>query len=569
MHTRQILFERVADCGDTIPCTVATSTPVMRDGMAEVLDCSPEGVDLARAPLPLITGHDTSRLAVGLVENLQPLGNKLTGTVRFATSPEAQQIRADVVAGIHRSLSVGYRHLSATAIEGGSLYRWQPHEVSITPTPADTNAGFFRSIPNPNTQGKSMEQVAVQPTANQADDLITELCTRHNLPDLAQTLRRNKATVDQVRNEVMSELATRDRLSGGHLNVRSERYAASNDRQLVINTLVARLGGKPDGDIIRSTDCTGLAIRALELAGQPVNHRDGRDAILSRSMGTSDFPVLLGNAAGRVLLQAFDKAPPVLRQVARLNNLPNFKPRTVIRLPGGASSLEKVNEHGEFTYGGVNEADNGWSLATYGRIVSLSRQALVNDDLSAFAGLLTEFGRAAARRESDELVNKLVASPTVDGSDLFSVDRNSLKTSGTSVLSLTSLIDAVLALRLQKETGGAFVNQEPGFLIVPAALEGVARQLVATNIVPNTAGNVQPYALQVVVEPRLDAHSATAWYLVSTNQAALEYGYLDGATGPQTFQEEGFNVDGLAIKCRLDFGTGWVSPLGWVKSTGS
>jgi hypothetical protein len=286
-------------------------------------------------------------------------------------------------------------------------------------------------------------------------------------------------------------------------------------------------------------------------------------------MGTSDFPVLLGNAAGRVLLQSFDEAPAVLKQVARLNNLPNFKPRTVLRLPSGAPSLEKVNELGEFTHGGIDEASNGWSLTTYGRIVRLSRQALINDDLSAFAGLLTEFGRSAARRESDELTAMLTGTPLVDGTALFSTARNSLLTGTDSELQqVSALATAVKALRMQKEVGGGFVNQEPKYLVVPAALETVARRLVAT-INPTTTADVQPFGnLTVVVEPRLDASSVTAWFLVAGNQSALEYGYLGSAQGPETFQDEGFEVDGTAIKCRLDFGCGYVSVLGWVRSAG-
>lgn len=104
--------------------------------------------------------------------------------------------------------------------------------------------------------------------------------------------------------------------------------------------------------------------------------------------------------------------------------------------------------------------------------------------------------------------------------------------------------------------------------MVPSALEMTARQLVA-SFVAAKAGDVQPYTLGVVVEPRLDAASASGWYLVASNQNALEYGYLDGAEGVQITQREGFEVDGLEIKARLDFGSGWVAPVGWVKSTGA
>ena len=550
-----------------IPCTVASTTPVNRRGVLEVLDCSPAGVDLSRAPLPLIITHNANNLSIGLVENLRATGDRVTGQVRFSASAEAQQIRADVLGGIHRSLSVGYAYVDdGSPIEGGLIFRWQPHEVSIVPVPADPAAGFFRSHPGVQTMQIQPMQTATVPVQKTSEDII-RMCRHYKAESLAAGLINQGATDEQTRAAILEELARRDFAAGGHFNVApsAEHSGVKPEREILINTLVQRMGGKVKGDVLRAADCTGLAVRALQLGGYNVNYQDSRDQIIHRAMGTSDFPALLGNAAGRVLLAAFDEAPAVLKQVARMNNLPNFKDRTVIRLPGGAPSLEKVNEHGEFKHGGVAEAANGWRLATFGRICSLTRQALVNDDLGAFSGLLNEFGRSAARRESDELVNMLVGTPLVDGSPLFHVDRSSLI---TTTLTMVGLALAVKSLRLQKEIGGGFIIQEPAFLVVPAALETLARQLV-TSITPATTSSVQPYRVSIIVEPRLDAISPTAWYLVANNQQALEYGYLDGAQGPATFQELGFEVDGMQIKCRLDFGTGWVAPVGWVKSSGT
>ena len=133
--TRAIEFGRIAAdmaADAPIPCTIATQTPVQRYGVAEVLDCSATGVDLSRSPLPLIISHDSQQLSIGLVENLRAMGDRVAGEVRFASSVEAQQVRTDVLGGIHRSLSVGYAHLDEGApIEGGLMYRWQPYEVSI------------------------------------------------------------------------------------------------------------------------------------------------------------------------------------------------------------------------------------------------------------------------------------------------------------------------------------------------------------------------------------------------------------------------------------------------------
>lgn len=563
IHHRAIQFNaRAADLAADapIPCTIATTTPVMRMGVAEVLDCSPQGVDLSRAPLPLIITHDASQLAVGVIENLQATGDKVTGLARFATSPEAQQIRADVLGDVHRSLSAGYVHLDeGTPIEGGLMFRWQPFEVSIVPIPADPASGFFRSHPGVHHMNTPTNAAAV------AAAEIADLCHRHGIPDFSSTLIKRGVSVPDASAAILEELARRDRASGGHMNVSRAAAPAEAARSAIEDTLVARLGGRPTGAVLRNADFTSLAIRSLELTGQRVSDSEPRDRILQRAMHTTgDFPQLLGNAVGRVLHQAFEQTPSAIKQIARLANVPDFRSKSVVRL-GGAPSLEKVNEAGEFKYGTVNEAAAGWRLATFGRIIALSRQAMVNDDLSAFGQLLVKFGEAASRREAEELVSILLTPPSIDGSPLFHADRSTLI---DKALSLAGLGEAVQALRAQKDLDGGLVMQEPATIIVPAALEMPARQLVAAYN-PVVADSVQPFRLTVAVEPRLDATSLTSWYLVAGNQSALEYGYLDDAQGIQTVQREGFEVDGMEIKARLDFGCGWVAPVGWVKSTGT
>jgi phage head maturation protease len=560
--TRELRFEPLSltlPPDAPIPATIATDAPVRRYDVNEILDCSNSGVDLSRAPLPLIVSHDKNQLSIGLVENIKSEGNRVVGVVRFGTSPEAQQIRTDVIAGIHRGLSVGYTQTdNGTPVAGGFKYKWKPHEVSIVSVPADPSAGFFRSHQEINTTMKLNQMNHTE---------LKDMCKTYRATELEDELIRSQSTEDEVRTAILNSRAARDEASFGHRNVNIESNAYDG-KELIVNTLVQRMGGKPKGDVIRSTDCTGLAMRSLEMAGVRVSHFDSRDDILNRAMTTGDFPNLLGNAAGRVLLGAYDEATAPMKQVAQLVMLPNFKARTTIRMTSGTPSLEIVNENGEFKYGAMDEASNGWKLTTYGRIVKLSRQALINDDLGAFSGLLADFARSASRREADELAAMLVNSPVVDGTALFHADRSSLITGAGSALQLSSLALAVQSLRKQKEVGGGFIIQEPAYLIVPVSLETTALQLV-TAITPATVGNVQPYRLTVIVEPRLDSSSSTAWYLVAGNQKSLEYGYLDGAQGPQIFQEEGFEIDGLAVKCRLDFGTGWVSPIGWVKSNGA
>src|SRR5690606_25410288 len=106
-----------------------------------------------------------------------------------------------------------------------------------------------------------------------------------------------------------------------------------HERAAIVDTLVARMGGKPKGQTIGAIDCAGLAVRALQLSGQRVRDGDTRDQILQRAMHTtSDFPHLLGTAAERVLHQAYEQAPAALKAVARMAMRTNFRPKIVIRM---------------------------------------------------------------------------------------------------------------------------------------------------------------------------------------------------------------------------------------------
>ena len=116
------------------------------------------------------------------------------------------------------------------------------------------------------------------------------------------------------------------------------------------------------------------------------------------------------------------------------------------------------------------------------------------------------------------------------------------------------------------------LNIAPRYLVVPSALETAADQLV-TSITPEKTADVNPFAgnLETLVEARLDDVSATAWYLAADPQMydGLEYGYLEGAQGPQISSQEDFDTMGLKFRVSLDFGAGFVDHRSWFRNAGS
>ena len=63
----------------------------------------------------------------------------------------------------------------------------------------------------------------------------------------------------------------------------------------------------------------------------------------------------------------------------------------------------------------------------------------------------------------------------------------------------------------------------------------------------------------------------TAWYLAaSPNQIdTIEYAYLEGQQGAYIETRNGFDVDGVEIKCRLDFGAKAIDWRGLYKNPGA
>jgi hypothetical protein len=160
---------------DRIPISLSSEAPVERSFGTEILDHTPESVDLtyAREGLPFLVNHDTDR-QVGLIEDVGLRSDgRLIGHVRFSKSALGQEIRQDMLDGIRRNISVGYRvdRLTKDTARGEDVYRaaWTPMEGSTVPVPADINVGVGRDAGG---AAYPVEVIApAQPTAPKAETM--------------------------------------------------------------------------------------------------------------------------------------------------------------------------------------------------------------------------------------------------------------------------------------------------------------------------------------------------------------------------------------------------------------
>lgn len=421
---------------------------------------------------------------------------------------------------------------------------------------------------------------------------ITELCQRHGVPQLAAGLISAGGTVEAARAAVLDELARRDAAGGGHRNVSIRTVSdemqtrMAGIEQAILHRVHAATQLDDNGRQFRGMSLLEMGRDFLEAHGVKTRGMD-RMTLASTMLQyrtssgyhtTSDFASLFANVANKRLRGTYEENPGTYGMWARrAPNAPDFKSMSVVQM-GAAPDLLKTNEHGEFTYGTMKDGAETYAMLTYGRIVGLTRQAIVNDDLRGFDRLVTAFGFSARRLENRLVYAQLTTNAALsDAVALFHATHANLGTGGGSALQFSSLNSGRTAMRLQKGLQLEELNLAPEYLIVPAALEQTAYQLTSSNYTPATKAEVNEFrqggrtALTPVVEPILDANSATAWYLAANSNAidTVEYCYLDGAEGPVIESENGFEVDGVSWKCRLDFAAKAIDFRGLYKANGA
>jgi len=572
----------------TVEAVISTGADVQRidarGPYIERLDLS--SVDpTALVGLPVQVNHETTTKAtVGVIAAARHEGAALVATIRFSAAEDARDTVTKVAEGVLRGVSIGYapQNIRETTEAGRRIRTAAPaiREVSLTPIPADS-ASHIRSNPDMTIQTPAVETAAPPPQVDTRAAVNAQIRAMAETAGLDRTWADSQidaeADVHAARAAAFEALAARTTTA-----IRTATVGFSHEDPAVIRerqteALACRMSGAEPSEAARPYMTWGIkdhARDALVRSGAAGVTMLGGEELLSRAMHTvSDFPALLTGAGQRILEPAYRAAQSPLKQLSRKRTLDDFRAASLIKL-GEFSALQKVTESGEIKSLTVGEAAEGYSLETLAGIFNLSRKALINDDLGAFARWGEMMGQAAAQAEADQLVGLLLqssgAGPVMgDGVRLFHADHRNL--AGTpSALSVESLSAARLAMRTQKGLDGKTpVAVQPKFLLVAPDLETTAEQILA-ELNASTVSDQNPFAgkLTLLVDPRLPAKS---WYVFADPavHAVLEYAYLSSAQGPQLASRDGWDVLGREFRVILDFGCGAVDHRGAYRNAGA
>ena len=611
IYTNAIAIREKEDGGDVRQAELSLSSeePCRRWFGDEILSHDAEAIDLSRLQEigVVLFNHDRDRVIGRVLDvRLDEVTRKLRATIQFDEDEESERIYQKVRSGTLRGVSVGYAVDVWESVEAGAkssngrftgpcevATRWMPYELSIVSVPADATVGVGRSYiengdgdmdeqkneievkdqereatqPAPLVNAEAERQAAVAEERARVREIGT-MCRQFGVDDVPYI--NDGMSVEVVRAAILDKLAQERKAQPVTVQIdEMDKFRAAATDGLAMRAGMAVENSAPGAEEFRGKRMMRLAAECVERElGKSTHAMDDETIVREALTGTGAFPGILSNVAHKSMAQAYQSAPTTYQFWTAQGSNSDFKDATRYRL-SEADTLEKLNESGEFQAGGVTEGAAKTSIATYGRMFSLTRQAIINDDMGALQQIPAIYG-AAARRMINKMVYKMLQSnPKVEGAQLFHADHKNLCAEDISIEGLAKM---KAAMAKQKNIKGAeYLNIQPAFLICPVELEVQAAQLISSVVDPTKANATpNPFAnkMTVISEPELE--DAEAFYLAAAAGIAptIEVTSLNGNLTPTMERAEQFDTLGIKWRIYMDVGVNLLDYRGIQKSTG-
>lgn len=429
---------------------------------------------------------------------------------------------------------------------------------------------------------------------------INALATQHNIDAAtANAMIADGSTIEAARAKVLDILATRtDSAQIGHQPAVVTRDGRDKWMAGATAGLAHRLGvasllqsaAKQRGETLdldpgefRGVGMVQLAMESLMRSNIAIGSRDPHSivgqALTAKAssaivQGTGDFPILLENLLRKTLQAAYAITPDTWSDFCGIGSVVDF--RTHRRyLRGSFGALDTLTETGEFLNRAIPDGSReSLTATTKGNIITLSRQALVNDDMGAFVALAQDLGRAAKLSIEADVYALLAANPLMsDGFALFASQHANIGTAGLPTVANFDEVRRLMASQ-RDVSGNDFLDIRPAHWVGAMSQGGAARVVNGSQFDPtaNAGQNRANIALglfqSITDTPRI---SGTFWYGFAdkTVAPAIEVAFLNGVQEPFIDSEQGWRMDGSEWKVRLDYGVAAVNWRSAVRNAGA
>lgn len=336
-----------------------------------------------------------------------------------------------------------------------------------------------------------------------------------------------------------------------------------------------------------------LAIECMERAGiagaRYMSNDDLLQEICTRQYfnPTAAFPTILDNAIQKAYVEGHRTVPVTFDQWTKKGSLKDFKTHDNNYLAGPVGEFLEVPEGGELKNDIPTDAKRPTrKIKTYGKQFTLSRQAIINDDIDLVTRIPARYAAAARKTINTQCYTILMGldkrHPTIyDGLPLFSTNHRNVLTTGTKITQ-AAMQAMIMALSTQTDEFGQPIIVRPDKLIVPAGYSFDMYTLFNSPVI-HTEDNTQAVnplyrykdSISIIEDPTINAlaggfGNVMPWWLTGAREDTdfIEVDYLNGQEIPTIRRMETPGQLGFVWDIYLDWGINVMDFRGAIKNPG-
>jgi hypothetical protein len=271
---------------------------------------------------------------------------------------------------------------------------------------------------------------------------------------------------------------------------------------------------------------------------------ESMEKALRAAFSNANIPNVLSNVAHKFVMAGFGAVGDDWRKVSRPVSVVDFKEVKGVRLVMGGV-LKPLGKGGELQHVDLSDEARSVKAATKGSIVGITREDLINDDLSVLSLVPERFGQMAGRTINKDVFGKISAIASDYGANT------------TGALSLDALAAAYAMAMTIKDGQGDPLGPLPDKILCAPSSYILAKGIYQSeHIVSAGAKSARDNVMRNMLEPVTSPYlSGTTYWLFNSTFPLVDVAFLNGRQTPviETADVD-FTQLGIQMRCYFDYG---------------
>lgn len=459
----------------------------------------------------------------------------------------------------------------------------QPDDIPLAASAASSNP-----VPTASVQDEQTSQVSNMPKPNDNVELQNAVKKENARQAAIRALCAQHKVKDELLNEMLDDMNCSEEVAASKILTALGEYSAAGTRNTpdnLTNTAVHAGNGNLIKDSLQNALNARCGVAEIE-KGNPYKLKSlidmaeiavGKDAklcstkseLVARAFNTGDFAEIITEGVRTVMRDEAKVRAPLWRELANTENLPNFK-ETDLVMVDDAPDLMAVSEDGEYKQAIIKGSGEKIQLATFGREVAITRQAIINDEISLLSKLPRKFMQSGYRLSDKLMFNAILAGKMGDGKSVFQAGNANKWGNLTTGITVGDYEKLIMALHKSFATAttseGDALDLRGEFLLASPDHASMLEAVLNTASKPDEYNPAYKKFQQVIETARMNSVNG-AIGLTSKDFDSVIMGFLDGQMDPWLETGDGFTSDGAKFRITYDITSKVIDRRGIAQAT--